>query len=281
MSSQAACISGYSVSISDPEYDAFRKLIHGLAGIKLGTGKRSLVCSRLSKRLRHYGLDSYSEYLALVNDPAGGEERQIMVDLLTTNETYFFREPRHFDFLREEVLPNAPPSKHWRIWSAASSSGEEAYTLAMLLAESVGLNNWEILGSDISQRVLERARRALYPLDAVDRIPRELLFKYCLKGVRTQSGYFSIDKRLRNKVSFQSVNLMQALPDIGVFDVIFLRNVMIYFDRETKRELVKRLVPRLRPGGYLFIGHSESLNGMCGDLKLLRPSIYQKPTVVE
>lgn len=263
-------------SISDNEFNHFKNLIYQKAGISLSEAKKSLVAGRLSKRLRHHGLNNYSQYIALLKSPDNRLEQQIMVDLLTTNETYFFREPKHFDFLSSTVLPAASKYKTFRVWSAASSTGEEAYTVAMLLADQFGFSNWEILASDISSRVLETARKGIYPSAAMAKIPKSYVAKYCMKGVRTQSGNFSFDPQLKNLVTFKSLNLNEPLPDIGWFDVIFLRNVMIYFNGETKQQVVNRVVQRLNPGGYFLIGHSETLNGVTDKVKMIKPSVYQK-----
>ncbi|NHC06930.1 chemotaxis protein methyltransferase CheR [Azonexus fungiphilus] len=264
-------------AISDQEFALFQRLIHRIAGINLADSKKVLLVGRLQKRLRHYGLDSFGRYYRLLADGEHPEELQTMVDLLTTNETYFFREPKHFDFLRDEVLPGRRPGAPFRVWSAASSTGEEAYTLAMLLAECLPGQPWEIVGSDISTQVLEKARRGHYPIERNEGIPRHLLVKYCRKGVRSQAGTFLIASELRERVSFRQINLTRPIdPEIGRFDVIFLRNVMIYFNPETKRQVVGHLLPQLLPGGYFIIGHSETLNGIDSGLRQVRPTIYRK-----
>lgn len=199
------------------------------------------------------------------------------VDLLTTNETYFFRESRHMDFLGENILTTHPYGCPFRVWSAACSSGEEPYSLAMVMAEKLVDGQWDILGSDISTRVLEKARGAHYSLERSKGIPSTYLKRYCLKGVGTQAGSFKIGPALRERVSFKQINLIESLPRLGEFDAIFLRNVMIYFDIDTKRQVVDRLLPLLRRGGHFFISHSESLNGVSDALKLISPSIYRKP----
>lgn len=264
-------------AISDAEFARFRGLIYKIAGISLSDAKKTLLAGRLGKRLKHYGLGSYAEYFQLVNS---GEtaELQTMVDLLTTNETSFFREEKHFDFLSTHILPGHKPGAGFDVWSAACSSGEEVYTLAMVLAERLGLpGNWTVTGSDISQRMLAAAAGGLYPLERARGIPPNLLSKYCLKGVRSRAGTLLIDPALRGHTRFRQINLNQELPEIGPFDVIFLRNVMIYFEAETKRDVVRRLVRKLRPGGHFIVGHSESLNGLSETLRAVRPTIYVKP----
>lgn len=266
-----------SLALNDREFSQFQAWLYQAAGINLSPAKKALVAGRLFKRLKHYELGSYGEYFKLIMSGQRTEELQVALDLLTTNETYFFREPKHFDFLREHVLPHATPGKTFRLWSAASSSGEEPYSLAMTLAEGLGTTPWEIIGSDISSQVLAKARSGHYPMERARTLPQPLLVKYCLKGTGSQQGTFLIDRALRSRVNFIQVNLNDTLPELGEFDVIFLRNVMIYFDQPTKSKVVARLFPRLKPGGYFIISHSESLNGVSDALKLVAPSIYRKP----
>ena len=214
----------------------------------------------------------------MLSTGAHPDEVQVMVDLLTTNETYFFREPNHFDFLPKEIVPRCNNRSPLRVWSAASSSGEEAYSIAMLLAETLGGAPWEIVGSDICTRVLARAVTGHYGLARTEGIPPDYMRKYCLKGVRSQAGTFLIAPELRQRTRFLQINLMLPVDTaIGEFDVIFLRNVMIYFDAETKRQVVARLVEQLHPGGYFIVGHSESLNGLTDTLRAIKPTIYQLP----
>lgn len=264
--------------ITDQEFALFQRLIYKIAGISLSDVKKVLLVGRLQKRLRHYELDTFSQYYRMLAGGENPEELQMMVDLLTTNETYFFREPKHFDFLRDEVLLKWRSPSTFRVWSAASSSGEEAYTLAMLLAEHLPGMPWEVVGSDISTQVLERARRGHYPLNRNEGIPPRFLGKYCLKGVRSQADTFLIAPELRQRVNFEHVNLtLPVAKEIGKFQVIFLRNVMIYFDLETKRKVVNNLLPHLVSGGHFIIGHSETLNGLNTALTAVRPTIYRKP----
>ncbi len=262
--------------ITDQEFEQFQKMIYDLAGISMSSAKKPLVTGRLAKRLSHHKLGSYGEYFKLIT---GGDkaELQIAIDLLTTNETHFFREPKHFDFLRDKVLPLHRAGRPFRVWSAASSSGEEPYTIAMLLADCLGDIPWEVMGSDISTRVLARARSGHYSMDRADEIPRPYLTRFCLKGTGSQEGTFLINRALRERVQFQQINLIEPFPKMGEFDVIFLRNVMIYFDQQTKADLVSRMLPLLRPGGYFFISHSESLNGISNAYEVVAPAIYRKP----
>ena len=264
-------------AINDHEFSQFQKLIYQLAGINLSPSKKALVSGRLAKRLAQHHLDSYGDYFRLLTASHNSTELQVAVDLLTTNETYFFREPRHFDFLRNQILVKHKPGSPFRVWSAACSSGEEPYSIAMVLADHLGDGPWEVAASDISTRVLEKARTGHYPMDRTDGISREHLSRYCLKGVDSQKNTLLVDKKLRSRVNFMQVNLNQPLPPLGEFDVIFLRNVMIYFDQETKRQIVQRMLPLLKRSGHLLTGHSESLNGVTDALHPLAPSIYRKP----
>ncbi|TAK65202.1 protein-glutamate O-methyltransferase CheR [Methylobacter sp.] len=262
--------------LQDKEFTQFRDLIYRIAGINMSPAKKPLVTSRLAKRLRHYGLTSYGDYFKMITADNSAEELQIAVDLLTTNETHFFREPKHFDFLRQRILPERKPGTPFRIWSAACSSGEEPYSIAMLLDDALANAPWEIVASDLSTRMLEKARTGLYPLERMLEIPKPYLSNYCLKGTGTQEGTLLIERKLRERVRFIHYNLTEAPPKLGGFDVVFLRNVMIYFDQNTKRQVVSSLLSLLRPGGYILIGHSETLNGISDDVRLVQPAVYRK-----
>lgn len=266
-----------TAQITDRDFEVIRAWIYERAGISLSPQKKALVTGRLASRLRHHGLASYGEYFQLLKGGRHAEELQIAVDLLTTNETHFFREPRHFEFLCDTILPQRTLQRPFRVWSAASSSGEEPYSIAMTLAAALGERPWEVFASDVSSRVLARAAAGHYPMARADSIPRELLRAHCLKGIGSQTGTFLIAPHIRARVQFSALNLVQTLPPTGDFDVIFLRNVMIYFDQATKHQVVTRLLTRLRPGGYFLIGHAESLNGVVDTLQSIAPSIYRKP----
>ena len=266
-----------ATAITDQEFSQFQKLLHQIAGISLSQAKKPLVHGRLAKRLRQHRLGSYGEYFHLLTSGRQPEELQIAVDLLTTNETYFFREPKHFDFLREKIFPGCKQGRSFRVWSAACSSGEEPYSIAMHLASHLGEVPWEVVASDLSTRVLEKARTGHYPMERTKDIPTHYLAEYCLKGIGSQEGTFLIDSKLRSRVSFMQVNLNDPLPKLGEFDVVFLRNVMIYFDLEMKRRVVSRIASLLRPGGHLIIGHSESLNGVTDQFTSVMPTVYRKP----
>lgn len=265
-------------SITDAEFAQFQRLIYKIAGISLADSKKVLLVGRLGRRLKHYGLSTFGEYFRMIGNGDHPQELQMMVDLLTTNETYFFREQQHFDFLEDVIVKNHPRGKSLDIWSAASSTGEEIYTLCMVLADALGVNGaWTVMGSDISTQVLATAKGGHYPMEKTRGLPPEYLKKYCLKGVRQHEGTFLISPELRRHTRFMQVNLNTTLPEVGKFHVIFLRNVMIYFDNDTKRQVVDRLTDKLLPGGYFIVGHSESLNGLTDRLRAVKPTIYQLP----
>jgi chemotaxis protein methyltransferase CheR len=262
-------------AITDEEFGRFQRFIYDHAGISLSPVKKMMVASRLQRRLVHFGLHRYGDYFRLVMGDSHPEEMQVMIDHLTTNETYFFREPEHFQFLKTHVIPEIT-DRPIRLWSAACSSGEEVYTLAMMMAERLSGDTWEVMGSDVSQRVLQQAQRGHYPMARNGGIPEQMLKRHCLKGVGAQAGSFLLNQQLKSHVSFRQVNLKQTLPNIGRFDIIFLRNVLIYFDQETKEQIVKRVLGPLKQGGYFFISHTESLHGIDHGLEMVRSAVYRK-----
>ena len=264
------------IRISDTEFGQFQRFIFETAGITLTDAKKALVSGRLAKRVHACRVKNYGEYFRLLMSGESPVELQTAVDLLTTNETYFFREPKHFDFLRRHVTA-ATARAALRVWSAAGSTGEEAYSIAMLLEDLLPGQPWEVVASDISARVLARAQVGHYSMDRIGNFPPGYLQRFCLKGRDSQAGTMLIERRLRQKVRFLKVNLNAPLPHLGNFDVIFLRNVLIYFNTETKRKVVGRVLSNLRPGGYLLIGHSESLIEVTDAVELVAPAIYRKP----
>ncbi len=266
------------IAITDHEFSRFQTFIYDAAGIKLTSAKKALVSSRLMKRVHARALKSFGAYYDLIASGADPLEVQTAVDLLTTNETYFFREPKHFEFLKRVIEARSANAGTFRVWSAASSSGEEAYSIAMLLDDVLGTRPWEILGSDLSAQVLARAQTAHYVEERATHIPPEYRRRYCLKGVGPHAGTLLVCKELRARVCFKQINLTRTLPQVGLFDVIFLRNVMIYFDDETKRSVVMRLLETLAPGGHLLIGHSETIARLVDGIEIIAPSIYRKPT---
>lgn len=262
--------------MTESEFRQFQQMIFAVAGIHMPASKRVMVAGRLAKRLKALELGNYGAYWQHLRTHA--DEKQMAVDLLTTNETYFFREPKHFEFLRDQILPSRPKGQRVRVWSAACSSGEEAYSIAMVLSDVLGNNGWEVLASDISTQVLARAAGGRYPLTRTERIPTDCLKRHCLKGIGEAAGTLMVDPALRSKIDFRQINLNTRLPEVGLFDVIFLRNVMIYFNADTKQQIVARLQACLKPGGYLIIGHSETLNGFQSGLEVLMPSVYRVRT---
>ncbi len=262
--------------ITDTELAQFRRFIFEAAGITMSEQKKALVEGRLGKRLTLHGLESFGQYFHLLTSGEHPDEVQVAVDLLTTNETYFFREIKHFEFLRTQALAARARAQPFRVWSAASSSGEEAYSIAMVLADCMETTPWEVLGTDISTQVLKGAARALYTMERARHIPPDYLRRFCLKGSGEHQGKLLIERNLRSRVLFRQLNLNAALPNLGQFDLIFLRNVMIYFSDDTKREVVARVISAMKPGGFFCVGHSESLNNITNVMEPVAPSIYRK-----
>ncbi len=263
-------------SLSNQEFAHFQRFIFDAAGITLADSKKMLVTSRLGSRVQFHGYSSFAQYFRLLNSGENPAEVQRAIDLLTTNETYFFREPRHFEFLEKQVAAMPARQNPLRIWSAAGSTGEEAYSIAMLLEDRFPGRPYEILASDISTRVLERAKAGHYPMERARHVPKTYLQRFCLKGTGKLQDTLLVDRSLRAKVSFMQINLNNRLPAIGMFDFVFLRNVLIYFNQQTKREVVARALSVLQPGGWFFIGHSENMNGISEGVKTIAPAIYRK-----
>ena len=270
--------------LSDVDFKKLSDFIYFNYGIKLPIAKKVMLQSRLNARLRANNIDSYRAYTEFVLSGKGGEAEIInMVDLVSTNKTDFYRESSHFDFMKEVVLPEhfeQFSERAFRVWSSASSSGEEAYTVAFVINEYLEGKrkfDYQIFGTDISTRILDKARTAIYPMERVDIVPLTQKKKYLLKGKDTSNPQVRIIPEIRSKTSFQRLNLMDENYDVpGVFDVIFCRNVLIYFDRETQEKVISKLCRHLRKGGYFFLGHSESITGYDLPLKQLRPTMFQK-----
>lgn len=263
--------------ISESDFELVKKFIFERSGIDLPITKRAMVSARLAKRLRHYQLETFADYINIVSAKENSQERLILTDLLTTNETYFFREKAHFEFLKKDYLPQLNANAAIRVWSAAASTGEEAYSIAMLLADQIGIyKKWEVFGSDICTQVIKTARSGHYTMERIDGIPEDYLKKFCFKGTGPYAGTLLIDPALQKKVSFKQMNLNAKLPDVGRFEVVFLRNILIYFNPDTKKQIVNRVASLLKPGGILFIGHSETLKGVTDLVRQIRPTIYQK-----
>lgn len=264
--------------LSRTQFETIRRLIREICGISIQPGKATLVRGRLSKRLRALGLASFEAYLDLIRRDSG--ELSEMVNALTTNKTGFFREPEHFDYLRQTVLPAMLEHRGpIRIWSAGCSSGEEPYTIAMVLRDAMTDADWarvRILGTDISTRVLAAAREGVYTKEAAGAVPPLLAQRY-FSRVRQDAGMaFRVKDELRSVVRLARLNLKDPWPMQGPFDLIVCRNVMIYFDRQTQQHLVERFWDLLRPGGHLFVGHSESLTALDHSFRYVRPAVYVK-----
>jgi chemotaxis protein methyltransferase CheR len=268
-----------TTALSARDFDQFRALAHQKFGLDLPDGKQQLVASRLGKKMRELNLNSFHAYYRHVVDDRTGEALTAMIDALTTNHTGFFRESAHFDFLRRTVVPLYRFRSSLHFWSAACSSGEEPYSIAFSLfdeLDSEPLRKTRILATDISTRVLGLAQAAVYPAERFRGVSAEHLRRYVLKGEGKHKNNFMVKRQFRETVEFRRLNLMEDLSHVGPFPVIFCRNVMIYFDRATQQDLVTRLAARLEPGGYLFIGHAESLGGIDQPLEYVQPAIYRK-----
>lgn len=266
-------------ALSDATFRRITDLMYSSIGLSFTDSKKPLVSSRLSLRIQKLGLDSFEDYLELIAGPDDAGEFQMAVDLLTTNETYFFREPAHYDLLQKEWSATRPRSI--KVWSAASSFGDEAFSTAMLLADlqqqgRIG-SDWSILGTDISDRVLRSATEAVYPEDRLRNVSPERLRRYCLRGEGDAEGLVQIQASLREKVRFGQLNLCQPIEGLGPFDVVFLRNVLIYFDTTTKRDVVDRVLTQLRPGGLFFIGTAEGRVACSTPLQTVAPGAFRKP----
>jgi chemotaxis protein methyltransferase CheR len=277
------------VSVPSPitrdELEGFRRILYNEVGITLSEAKQTMVSARLSKRLRSLGIKSYGEYLQFLQSKEGQElEFDHFIDAMTTNKTEFFRERNHFDILSGSLLPEIrrgmARGEPFLIWSAGCSTGEEPYSLAMLLYDHFLCvpETFSVLATDISTRALERARKAVYSKEIVESVPKQFMDRFLLRGKGRQQGSFRVAPEIRTKVVFDRLNLMDDVLSIdGPAHVIWCRNVMIYFDTQTKVELCRKLHRLLAPGGYLFIGHSESLQTISDEFEPYAPAVYHKP----
>jgi len=275
----------FRAEMGDGEFQRFSDLIQSEFGIKMPPTKKVLLQSRFQKRLRALGMQSYKEYCDYVFSEHGREqERRHLIDVVTTNTTHFFREPKHWDIMNQIVLPDlwrrgVGRSGALKMWSAGCSSGEEPYTLAMVLSEFGARHNgfdFSILATDISTEILQKAKNAVYSMEKADEIPMDMKKKYVLKSKNKARPLIKIDASLRNKVQFQRLNFMENFRLQQEQDIIFCRNVVIYFDRETQVVLFNKFCNNLKAGGYLFIGHSESLSGMQLPIKQVAPTVFQR-----
>ncbi len=281
--------------ISEKEFAFFQALIHREAGIYLSPVKKALLEGRLSRRVRELGLTSFGAYYRRVVE-GDGKELVRLLDYISTNETHFFREPQHFEFLEKHVFPEwtaqaatAHRARRVRVWSTACSTGEEPYSLAMTLwAYFSPAAGWEIeiLATDLSTRALERARAAIWPLERAREIPPRYLKSCMLRGTRSQAGKIKVSPEIRSVVEFQRLNLKDdTYPVTGFFDLIFCRNVLIYFDSELRLRVIQRLLNHLAPTGYLFLGHAETLSSLADRVRSVMPTVYvhagQQPSGIE
>jgi len=267
-----------SPELTKKQYQRISRVVYNLSGISLGEGKLPLVKSRLLKRLRALGLDSYREYLDYLENNDNGQELSYMIDLLTTNKTSFFREIAHFEYLRKKVLPEMNKQR-LRIWSAGCSSGEEPFSIAILLAEEIEeiyRKDIKILATDLSRRMLAVAKHGIYSRGTLAEVPKEILSKYFEPTDNGTNGTYRLKEEIRSLVKIAYLNLLNSWPMKGPFQIIFCRNVMIYFDRKTQERLVNRFYDYLAPGGYLFVGHSESLSGISHRFNYKQPAVYRK-----
>ncbi len=266
------------------EFRLFQTLVYQHAGIYLGESKRALLVGRLAKRLRELGLKRFRDYHDYVVN-GDGEELATMLDCICTNETHFFREPDHFAFIAERVVPGlreaaarrAAP-RRVRAWSAACSTGEEPYSVAMVLLDLLPpAEGWdlEVLATDLSRKALARAVAGIWPIDRAEEIPEHYRKRFMLKGTRTQAGRMKAGDEVRRVIRFDRLNLNEeSYGGIGQFDLVLCRNVLIYFDAASRSRVVHRLMTHLAPGGHLFLGHAETLTGVTDRLRSVMPTVY-------
>jgi chemotaxis protein methyltransferase CheR len=264
------------IALAPREFDQIRQLAYRSFGLDLKSGKEELVCARLRKLVRDGGFRSFDGYYRSVIADTTGASLAAMIDALATNHTSFFREPDHFDFLRREVLPQLANRLSVEVWSAACSTGEEVWTLAMILSEALNGRGHRVTGSDISKRALAFAEHAVYPLERCQGVPPDWLTRYFVPEARTSESR-RVSPVLRAMASFRRLNLVEQYSWNHQFPVIFCRNVMIYFDRPTQERVIAHLADCLEPGGYLFVGHAESLTRVSHSLEYVRPAVYRKP----
>ncbi len=271
-----------AAEFSDRDLATIVRLVYEKSGIALHNGKRALVSARLQKRLRQTGLDSFRDYVKLLEADTTGDELTAMLDAITTNHTSFFREPQHFEYLEHIILPalrDRSGSVPILGWSAACSTGEEPYSIALTAARVLGEEagrRVRLLASDISTRAIARASAGLYRADRLAGLPRHLVLKYFQKASGAEPGHLQISAPVRRLIEFRRLNLLQPAPPGAPFDFIFCRNVMIYFDRAAQQRVIETLERRLARGGHLFVAHAEGLNGLRHGLTWVAPAIYRR-----
>lgn len=265
------------IDFTKSDFNRVRHLIYSYSGIYLHEGKEALVRARLMKRMRKFETNNFRKYLDFVEDNTGGPEFLSFVDVLTTNKTSFFRENQHFDFLREAVIPGLG-RRNVKWWSAGCSSGEEPITLAITYLEefqAVKNHSLKILATDLSRDVLQTAKSGIYSSERMSEVPQPVLRKYFEK-IPSHDSAFKVKDQIMNLITYGRLNLMEPWPMKGPFQMIMCRNVLIYFNRQTQQELICRFCDMLEEGGYLFLGHSESVAGQHKGFINVRPSVYQK-----
>ena len=272
-----------STDLSDRDFRRFSALVYEKCGINLHDGKKELVRARLSKRLREGNFKDFKAYYRFLTEDKSGDELVRMLDAISTNLTSFFREKKHFDFLKETVFPSyvaeKRKSRKLRFWSAGCSSGEEPYSLAIWLLDYFGESlpfDMKILATDISTKALAHAQRGVYPALRLANVPTLFPKKYFQLGFGSQEGYYRVKQSLKELIEFKRFNLMAPFPFKEAFNVIFCRNVMIYFDKKTQQSLIDKLYESLSHGGYLLVGHSESLMSIRHKFRYVMPSVYHK-----
>lgn len=280
-SSVSACLQ--ILDLSETDFLRFSRLVYEQAGINLHQGKKELLRARLAKRIRELGFHSFAQYYEHLLRDQSGEEIVQMLDCIATNLTRFFREEPHFQFLAQSVYPefskaleNGGGDHSFRVWSAACSTGEEPYSIAMHLSLHWG-GDFHVLATDISTKALEKAKKSIYPTSRLSEVPSGMVSRFFLKGHGPRQGYVRLKPEIRSRVSFQRHNLMDPPPFQEQMNLVFCRNVLIYFDRPTQKRVVESITEVLKPGGYLLVGHAESLNGAVPHLRYVKPAVYRKP----
>ncbi|KAF7773824.1 chemotaxis protein methyltransferase CheR [Pseudoalteromonas citrea] len=262
--------------ISVQAFNQLNRVLEQKTGISLAKNKRDIVGSRLSSRLRATQCESYNEYYHFIISEKGSNELSTFIDKMTTHETYFFREASQFEFLLSYLKDKPPKRFPIRAWSAASSTGEEAYSIAMILEDLFYNHSWHVYGTDISETTIAMAQEALFAISTVSKVPKKYKKSYCLKGYGVHDGSFSVTKQIKSNCTFSVDNLLAPSTLDYSFDIIFLRNVLIYFDETKQLKILNNVIKRLNHAGLLFLGHSESLRYKRDDLKMLQPCIYKK-----
>ena len=272
-----------NIELKQSEFNRLSNYIFSNYGIKMPPAKKVMLQSRLQKRLRHLNINNFKSYIDFVFSKEGDQEIIHMMDVVSTNKTDFFREPTHFEFMEEVILPEIYANKQsdFKIWSAGSSSGEEAYTITMVMEEYIAKNgyiNYQILGADISTDMLQKAVNGVYKSEKILTIPESLKKKYFLKSKDPTKKLVRVKPNLRTKVKFFRLNLMDNVYNApNGFDVIFCRNTLIYFERDTQEKVINKLCGHLKSGGYFILGHSESITNMNVPLENIKPTIFRKP----